>query len=280
MHAEHLAEGGEPTALAACLAAFSKAPHKAALLCDIDGTISPIAPHPADAIVPESFVSLLEALTKHLGLVAFLTGRSLEDGRRMIPLEGAVYVGTHGLETMGRDGVLHTDPGAEPYIEQIKEVAEEAAQALDCEALGVVLEEKRTALAVHYRLAPNKEATREEIVERVVKPARARGLAISTGHFAFEIKPPLQTSKGTAALSLLGEHGSNAALFCGDDLTDITGFLAVRRWAAVDPDRTGCALAAITGETPQEVIDEADVLVHATPGVHEALSLVLAAVRA
>ena len=104
-------EAGSPIvsgqeALDAFVSAAAEAPAAAALLCDIDGTISPIAPRPADAHVPEAFRELLSALVEKIGLVAFVTGRSLEDGRRMIPLEGAAYIGTHGLETRAADGSI------------------------------------------------------------------------------------------------------------------------------------------------------------------------------
>lgn len=79
-------------ALDAFLSAAAGAPGAAALLCDIDGTISPIAPTPAEAHVPDAFRELLTALVGRIGLVAFVTGRALEDGRRMIPLDGAAYV--------------------------------------------------------------------------------------------------------------------------------------------------------------------------------------------
>ena len=135
-------------ALDALLRAAAEAPHAAALFCDIDGTISPIAPTPAEAHVPEPFRELLARLVARLGLVAFVTGRSLEDGRRMIALDGAAYVGTHGLEMMtaGRRA-SSSDPQAERYVGSIREVREAAQRDLDCDALGVVLEDKRTVLA-------------------------------------------------------------------------------------------------------------------------------------
>ena len=69
--------------------------------------------------MPEAFRELLATLVERLGLVAFCTGRSLEDGRRMIPLDGAAYVGTHGLETMTAGGAVVSDPQAERYVATI-----------------------------------------------------------------------------------------------------------------------------------------------------------------
>ena len=67
------------------------------------------------------------------------------------------------------------------YVAGIHEVAEAAARDLDCEALGVVIEDKRTVLAIHYRLAEDAAATRHQILARVIDPARERGLSIATG---------------------------------------------------------------------------------------------------
>ena len=208
-------------ALDALLRAAAEAPHAAALFCDIDGTISPIAPTPAEAHVPDPFRELLARLVARLGLVAFVTGRSLEDGRRMIPLDGAAYVGTHGLETMAADGSVSSDPQAERYVDTIRDVREAAQRDLDCDALGVVLEDKRTVLAIHYRLAGDAAATRHQILQRVIEPARERGLAIATGHFLFEIRPPLPFTKGSAVRRLLAAGDYFSALGCGDDLTDV-----------------------------------------------------------
>ena len=266
------------TEFAACLAAFAAAPRGGALFCDIDGTISPIVERPADAAVSQPFREVLAALTEQLGLVAFVTGRTLEDGRRMIPLDGAAYVGTHGLESMAPDGQVLTEPMAERYIAAVQEVAAAAARDLDCDALGVVLENKRTVLAVHYRLATDAALTRHEILSKVVEPARRGGLAVSTGHFVFEVRPPLPFTKGTATRRLLAGRDYRVGLFCGDDLTDVTGFTTLHDWAARDARRAACALAAVTAETPRPVIEEADVLVRATPGVYAALTRLLAAV--
>jgi len=267
-------------ALDALLRAAAEAPHAVALFCDIDGTIAPIAPTPAEAHVPEPSRELLARLVARLGLVAFVTGRSLEDGRRMIPLDGAAYVGTHGLETMTADGSVSSDPQAERYVDTVRDVREAARRDLDCDALGVVLEDKRTVLAIHYRLAEDAAATRHQILQRVIEPARERGLAIATGHFLFEIRPPLPVTKGSAVRRLLAAGEYFTALGCGDDLTDVNLFAAVRDWGERDARRHTTAVAAVTDETPQPVTEAADVLVRATPGVHEVLSRLAAAVGA
>lgn len=276
MELGRLVLGGEE-ALEACAAATARAPRAAALFCDIDGTISPIVARPADAVVPERFREVLRALIGRLGLVAFVTGRALEDGRRMVGLDGAAYVGTHGLETMDGDGVVRVEPLAERYVDAVQCLATTAAAELAASVPGVVVENKRTVLAVHYRLAPDADAARHEIVTRLVEPARSQGLAISTGHFLYEVRPPVPVTKGTATRRLLDQDDFVTAVFCGDDLTDVTGFEAVHGWATRDARRSACAVAAVTRETPRPVVDEADVTVSGTSGVHAVLRRLLAA---
>ncbi|HQJ97295.1 MAG TPA: trehalose-phosphatase [Thermoleophilia bacterium] len=263
-------------AMQACLAAVRRAPRATALFCDIDGTIAPIVGHPADAVVPTRFKTLLRALVTRLGSVAFVTGRALDDGRRMVAVEGAAYVGTHGLQILTADGSSFTEPQAERYIDVVQRIAALAAEEL-ADLDGVVLEDKRTVLAIHYRLAPDADRARHEIVARVVEPARAAGLAISTGHFVYEIRPPVPVTKGTATRRLLAGRDLVTAVFCGDDLTDVTGFEAVHRWAEADARRYACAVAAVTAETPPPVTEAADVQVAATEGMYEFLSRLLAA---
>ncbi|HET6496316.1 MAG TPA: trehalose-phosphatase [Thermoleophilia bacterium] len=271
MEASHLIVSGEHS-LEACTHAFARAPREAALFCDIDGTISPVASRPADAVVPARFHELLAALRDRVGLLAFVTGRGSEDGHRLVPLDDATYVGAHGLELMSDGHTVQTEPLAERYVADVQAIAAIAARDLDQQRLGIVLEDKRTVLAIHYRLAPDTSATRHEILRKVIEPARARGLAISTGHCAFEVRPPLPFTKGTAIRRLLDAGSHHAALTLGDDLTDITGFRAIHEWAERDGRRSAYALAAVTAETPEAVSVEADIVVAATPGVAEVLT--------
>ena len=263
--------------LVTCIAAMSRTPRDAALFCDIDGTVSPIVGRPQDAFVPDRTLDILGRLIEYLGLVAFVTGRAVEDGRRLVGLDGAAYVGTHGIELIDAQGVVRTEPQAERYLDQVQEVAAMAEAAFSEDAHGIVLENKRTVLAVHYRLAEDTAGARHEILTKVVEPARALGLIVSTGHYLYEVRPPVPFTKGTATRRMLAEKDYLAAMFCGDDLTDVTGFQAVREWAAKDARRTACSVAALTGETPRPVVEEADVLVAGTTGMHQVLAKLLAA---
>jgi trehalose 6-phosphate phosphatase len=257
------------------LAAVRHAPDRTALFCDVDGTISPIAPTPAEAFVPKATCQLLDDLIGTLGLVAFVSGRDAATARQLVGLERAVYIGGHGLEIAAPDGRLASDPRAEPYVPLMADLLTAARAGL--EAAGVLLEDKHTILGAHYRTAPDQTAALAAIEELLAGPARAAGLRIATGHFMVEVRPPVDMSKGNAVRRLLGEGEYLATLFAGDDLTDRTGFAAVHEWAADDGARHACAVAAITDETPVEVRADADVWVAATPGVAHLLRELLTA---
>lgn len=294
-------------ALAATLRAVAAAPRATALFCDIDGTVSPIVSDPYQAVVPEPFRAALAALAPRLGLLAFVTGRDVRQAAAMVGLQGVAYVGLHGFDRMAPDGAVSRDPAAEPYVEAVQRMARRV-RGLDAARLGLVVENKGPMLDLHYRKAADPDATLAELEAEVLRPARDLGLAVATGHFLVELRPPVAIDKGTAVLSLLrsgpgpgagpgvggddGAGGGNesagggdesggpyqTAIFLGDDLTDCTGFAAVHEWARAGGG-TALAVAALTPETPRKVKDDADVWVAATPGVFEVLTALLEATQ-
>jgi trehalose 6-phosphate phosphatase len=269
-----------------CLRAVTRDPRATVLFCDIDGTISPIAPTPWEATVSVEARALLAGLVERLGLVAFVTGRDLDGGRRMVDVPGAVYVGTHGLDMLDAHGRRTVDPGAEEWLSTVREMID-LARGAELEPMGVLIEDKGAAFAVHYRLAEDREAAEAAVIKRVVEPARARGLWVISGYLAYDLRPPVAVNKGTATERLLAGAHYRTALFLGDDLTDCNGFDAVHAWAgeqasrpgpqASTDSRIGLAAAALTDETWEEVKAAADVWVAATPGMFEVLSRLLRA---
>ena len=85
------------------LAPLAHAPERSALVLDVDGTLAPIAPRPELAFVPEETHAELVRLAGRYLLVACVSGRSGEDARRLVGVDGIEVVGNHGLDL---------DPGA------------------------------------------------------------------------------------------------------------------------------------------------------------------------
>src|SRR5438034_2823550 len=83
---------------AEALAQIASDPAQAAVLLDVDGTLAPIVARPELAAVPENTRGQLRRLVTRYALVAFVSGRTGADARALIGVDGAAYVGVHGLE--------------------------------------------------------------------------------------------------------------------------------------------------------------------------------------
>ena len=79
----------------ACLAAVLAT--RPLLAFDIDGTLAPIVEHPDDARLPERVQDCLAHLARHYE-VAIVTGRAVDDARRMFAFEPRYLIGNHGAE--------------------------------------------------------------------------------------------------------------------------------------------------------------------------------------
>ena len=92
----------------------------AAIVCDIDGTLAPIAPSPNEARLAPGAREALIQLTKLVGIVAAVTGRSATDGAAMIGIPQMLVVGNHGLEWL-REGQRDIDPVAAAAVPRIQQ---------------------------------------------------------------------------------------------------------------------------------------------------------------
>ena len=164
--------GVEPGAVERCLATLRRAP--AGLVTDIDGTISAIAPTPAEAVVEETAREALRRLAGRLALVAVISGRAAAVGAAMVGLPEITYVGNHGMERSLR-GVPWAHPGAAAGAKSLGAALAEVAAGARASGHGdgVLVEDKGLSGTVHYRLAPDPEAARAALLPLAVA---ARGL--------------------------------------------------------------------------------------------------------
>jgi trehalose-phosphatase len=200
------------------------------VMLDIDGTLAPIAQRPEDAAVPPRTLEVLRALVALPRVsVVSITGRSAEEARRMVPVDGTWIVGNHGIELLTPDGTLTASAEAAAFQGAIDEAAR-ALGPVQRTIPGAIVENKRWSLSLHYRLVdPDSVPTLTEQARRV---ARALGLRVTEGKKIVELRPPIRVDKGTAALALserLAGPDTRASIFlAGDDRTDEDAFLAVR----------------------------------------------------
>ena len=231
------------------------------ILLDIDGTLAPIAPRPDQAKVPAETCKALERLIEIPDAhVAIVTGRSVDDGRRIVPLKGLGVIGNHGFEVLGETGEVISEPAAHSYLESVRRAAASLA-SLPRDVPGVVLEDKHWTLSVHYRLAVRPAIA--GITDRVNAVAKELGLRVTRGKEVLELRPPLDVNKGTAAVlwvKRLGFSPSASVLYVGDDRTDEDAFRELRAAfpKAVtirvgDPDHGETTAAEFRVDTPADV---------------------------
>src|SRR5690606_382942 len=97
---------------------------------------------------------------------AVVSGRDLDDLVERVPIRGLTYAGSHGFQVQHPDGERTTVPGAETYLEALREAAERLDARL-ARVEGARLERKRFALAAHFRQVPELRVTevREAVME-------------------------------------------------------------------------------------------------------------------
>ncbi len=242
------------------------------LFTDVDGTISEMAPTPAEAVVSAVCRESLIFLAGKLALVAAVSGRSVADTRRLVGVDGMVYVGNHGYERWDAGKV--TDwPGVEGYPERITSLLDEFGRRVSID--GIVVENKGPTASIHYRRCADHEAARRAILSEVAGLAQESGIMVSRGKLVVELRPPLDVTKGSGVLSLIEERGLRGAIYLGDDLTDADVFVAFHE-AGVS--FRGVAVAVVGAEAPPEVEQEADLTLNGVADVERFLRRVAAEV--
>jgi trehalose 6-phosphate phosphatase len=196
-----------------------------AVFLDFDGTLVAIADTPASVTVDARIPHILTRVAARLdGAVAVISGRSLKDLETMLwPYQGAA-AGIHGLERRTVDGTI-IRPASDPDIERVRS----SLECVDQRALGILVEDKGLAFAIHYRSRPERAVICLAFASKAVEISEHR-LATLCGKMVVEILPR-DADKGNAILSFLEEppFAGRRPIFVGDDHTDEKGFSTVNR---------------------------------------------------
>jgi trehalose 6-phosphate phosphatase len=243
-----------PRALELARSALANEP--AGLLTDFDGTLSPIVANPFDARLADGAHAALQALTAKLAVVAIVTGREPREARDLVGVPGVLVAGNHGTEWL--------EPGAEvtappPGAADVRRALDEALARITPDP-ALVVEHKGSSAAVHFRAAPDPDATRASIVAALgdVEPL---GLRVSFGRMVVELRAPALGDKGSGARRIVERFGLRGAVIMGDDTTDVDMFRAVADLR--DGHGLRAAIIAVGGsdhEAPPEVAAAADAL--------------------
>ncbi|MBN2302837.1 MAG: trehalose-phosphatase [Anaerolineae bacterium] len=245
------------------------------LVTDVDGTISPIVPHPDDAQVTPRSRELLAALQSRLALVAVISGRAAGDVRDRVGLPELVYVGNHGLEWW-RDGQITLAPAAAQYRPALDAVI----RALDGQiAAGMQVEDKGATLSIHYRRAADPPAVAEQFAPILREVAAAHDLALFQGRMVFELRPPVEINKGSAFGQLVEQYRLDAAVYLGDDTTDADA-LRLARTLRESGRCYALGLGVESDDMPAVVRASADLLLSGIQDVESFLAWMLSAASA
>jgi alpha,alpha-trehalase len=200
-----------------------------AIFIDYDGTLTPIVPHPDDAILTESMRITLQRLANTCYL-AIVSGRDLADVRERVGIDGIFYAGSHGFDISGpSDRHVKYQRGVE-FLPDLDSAENELHAGLDT-VPGCLVERKRFSIAVHYRQA---EKQQRPIIRRQVESTRSAHprLRLASGKKIFEFQPDIDWDKGKALQWLMEalhlDRALTTPLYIGDDVTDEDAFRTLR----------------------------------------------------
>lgn len=232
-------------------------PGRSAILTDLDGTLAPITARPEQARVPEATRAALRKAGEKFGLVACVSGRRAAEARDLVGLPGIAYSGNHGLELLWPG---EEEPRLDPALEGRERLTAEFADALDPASLasaGLRLEDKGPIQALHWRGVED-EAAAEELARTIAAEAERRGLHPHWGRKVLELRPTDAVGKNVAVGSLIAAADVRAAVYAGDDRTDLDAFRRLRELRETGRLETAVCVGVLSDEAPRELAGESD----------------------
>lgn len=239
-------------------------PGRSAILTDFDGTLAPIVDDPTKAVPLPGVPATLAALGSRYARVAVISGRPVaylvEHLGAEVEASGVTLVGLYGLETVRGGQVQEVSSASHwrPVVDQVAREAEAEAPA------GVGVEHKGLAVTLHVRAAPECLGWVETWA---AAHAASSGLVAHPGRMSVELRPPLETDKGTVVTELAA--GLDAVCYLGDDRGDLPAFAALSRLSQAGRDVL--AVAVRSHEAPPELLGAANLVVEGPAGVLELL---------
>jgi trehalose 6-phosphate phosphatase len=263
-----------PATLDELLRPLKDAPERSAVLLDVDGTLAPIVEQPDDAHMPETTRRPLIEVAKRYAVVACVSGRRASDARRIVSLGSIAYLGSHGSEVL-RPGTISPvmDRELQAWVRRVQKFAHDHFGE-ELRRLRVRLEDKEAIAALHWRGAPDEDGA-QAAIERVARAAEQAGFNTHWGRKVLEIRPPVRIDKGAGIVSLLRDEQLAAALYVGDDVTDLDAFRGLTQLVELGAIGTAVRVGVRSGEEPSTLEEEADFMVDGTDGVRELLKTLL-----
>jgi trehalose 6-phosphate phosphatase len=224
---------------------------RVAILLDVDGTIVDVAATPQSVVVPPSLRRTLATLHARTdGALALVSGRLIENlDHLFVPLV-LPCVGGHGVE-------LRSSACAPLHRRAVELSPTVKNQVIEAAAVDprVLIEDKGSSLAVHFRLAPDQAQLMKHKIVAILDRARGEKLEMLCGKAVIEVKPRA-FNKGTAVRELMRipPFADRIPLFIGDDVTDESVFAILPELGGIGYS-VGREIAGVCGvfDGPQDV---------------------------
>lgn len=194
-----------------------------AVFLDLDGTLAPIATRPQDVGRDPDRTRRLKRLSAGLdGRLAVISGRTLADVDRILDNSVAAVAAVHGLvfrESWTKVYETAPHPALRFAVDRLQTWAASDPRLL--------LEDKGSSVALHFRMAPGYAAAARILVQRL---ADETGLFRQSGDMVEELRTP-GADKGDAIRRFMQQDtfAGTTPIFVGDDATDEHGFAEVTR---------------------------------------------------
>lgn len=198
-----------------------------ALMFDYDGTLAPVRPTPAEAVLPEATRRGLERLVQSDQVtVGVISGRALADVQAMVRVEGMYYAGTSGIEIDLR-GQRLCPPGVELAMAPLDQLAGRL-DAVAARYAGAWLEQKPFGLTLHYRgVEPGRVIGLKRDAADALRPWAGQ-VRVEDVTLGVEVVPNVGWDKGTAVRAILTDAGNDPfPVYAGDAANDIPALRAV-----------------------------------------------------
>ncbi|WP_052217403.1 trehalose-phosphatase [Thermincola ferriacetica] len=211
------------------LAALVLSHPKLLLMTDYDGTLVPIRERPEIALPGPGLLKVLKRLVQKSRVkVAIISGRDLEELNMMLPVAGIYLAGCHGAEIVGPgDEKIKTFDDTE--LDRVLDEIYSRLLSFTAGKQGFLAERKKTAVALHYRLADPAIALKVvgDFVAAVRPLVNEKELEFLAGKKVIEVRPKA-VNKGEAVSCLMNLYPDFYPVYLGDDTTDEDAFKAVR----------------------------------------------------
>lgn len=236
----------DPLALATRIATLA-AGRRPLIALDHDGTLSPIAARPDDAVLAAGAREALERLSMRAD-VTVISGRGLDDLIARFAGLDVALISEHGLRHRRRDGLIEQLTGG--LASDTLDALRPQLAALLAHRTGWYVEDKGVSIAVHHRLVPDDDveptlrAVRDLLATAAARPGPSGrsgpsgptgpGGHVQTGRSVLELRP-VGADKGAAL-----EHLTDASVtpprtvvMVGDDATDEPALASAERLGGV-----------------------------------------------